>query len=715
MSEGRRKTTVLLQMEAVECGAASLGIILAYFGKDVPLEDLRLLCGVSRDGSKASNIVRVARQLGLKTQAFKRSADEIGDLPTPAILFWRFNHFLVLEGVSEKKVYLNDPASGHRIVSRETFVQSYSGIILTFSPVAEFVKTGKRPSVLKQLYRFLWIDKGTGLFLVAFFLFLAVSAIVAPALLWLLIDRVLVYGYSHWALVLAGGFLVTFGVLLGIQLLCDWLLVRLGMKSAVLNSCRFVWQMFALPFSFFNQRSVGEVISRVPYNNDVSDYLLRDLLQLCLLSLSAFVYAVVMVCYHPLLAFLGIVLGGVQLLILGMVDERRQTLSQRLLIEHGNLEGFSSLGLQSIDTIKATGVEHYYFSRWSGFLTKTLNTQQRVETAILLLQSVPEFLSGVNFAVLLTVGSIFVVSGTLSMGMLVAFLVLLGLFLTPLQRLARMGPDFQKVKAYMTRLNDVLMYHQGQVASESPAEEKRSVGRLKGHLQILSVSFGYSRLETPLLKQFDLKLSPGSRVALVGPTGSGKSTVVKLLAGLFEIWEGKILLDDRPYSSYPKEVLGGSLAFVNQTIFLFEGSIKDNLTLWDESISQEAIVQAAKDACIHDDILALPGGYDAVVEEAGQNFSGGQRQRLEIARALAQDPSVLILDEATSALDAETEYRIDQNLRKRGCTCLIIAHRLSTIRDADEIIVLKSGQIVERGSHRQLMKQKGLYHGLIET
>lgn len=711
----RVRSPTVLQMEAVECGAAALGIVLAHHGRWVSLEELRLACGVSRDGSKASNMIKAARTYKLIAKGMKTEPRALKRFRPPMILHWNFNHFLVLDGFHKGKVYLNDPASGPLVVSEEELDQSFTGVVLTFEPGDGFETSGNKPTFWPALGRRLTGTRLALAFVILASFALVIPQLVAPVFSKVFVDNVLLQGNEQWLPSLLGGMGAT-AVMLG---LLTWIqqsyLLRLETRIALAGSSRFLWHVLRLPVEFFNQRFAGDVSSRVAINNRVAQLLSRDLATHFLGAVMILFYLALMFWYDPLLMAIGMLVAGLNIAALHLVSRKRVDSSRRLLQEQGKLQGTAIGGLQMIETLKATGGEADLFARWSGYQAKVVNIRQQLERYTQLLDAVPPLLASLNTAVILGVGSLRVMSGRLSLGELVAFQVLMASFLAPVSRLVSLGGKVQTVGGDMSRLDDVLRYPVDQGIEHEQRMPERDV-RLAGRLELRGVTFGYSRLAPPLIEGFDLVLEPGARVALVGTSGSGKSTVARLVTGLYEPWSGEILLDGTPRGEISRPVLSSSLAYVDQSLFLFEGTVRDNLTLWDGTIPLAEVVSAAKDAAIHEVVAARSGGYDSQVEESGRNFSGGQQQRLEIARALASQPSLLVLDEATSALDPATEETIDRNLRRRGCTCLIIAHRLSTIRDADEIVVLEQGRVVQRGRHDQLIRDdEGAYARLIAS
>jgi len=714
----RKRTPTILQMEAVECGATALAIVMAYYKRFVPAEELRLACGVSRDGSKASNVVRTARNYGFNAKGIKREPGTLHDVPLPFIVFWNFNHFLVVEGFGPGRVYLNDPASGRRSVTVEEFDHSFTGVVLALEPGPEFKRGGEPPDILFALR-----SRLVGAHSALTYLFLAGLAMVLPGLVVpvftkVFIDEVLVQHFENWVRPLLLGMVLTMLLMGALSWVKSYYLARFRTVLGVTTASRFFWHVLRLPIVFYAQRSAGEVAGRVAINERVAGLLAGQVAEAVLNVLMVVFYALLMFFYDWVLTLVGVLTAVGNIAFMRYISRRQVEANQKLAIDSGKLIGASMNGLRLIETLKASGLEGDFFAKWSGYQSKVMNGMQSIGATSLWLGTVPPFLTTLNGVLVIGIGGLRVMDGHLSMGMLVAFQALMAGFTGPINQLVGLGSQIQELQGDMNRLDDVLKYKLdpragGELAAPPPEDMPP---KLNGSLELRNVTFGYSPLDPPLLKDFSLTLKPGDRVALVGPSGCGKSTISKLVLGLYEIWEGEILFDGRKRDEIPRDVLVNSLALVDQDITLFSGTVRDNLTLWDDSIAEADVIQAAKDAEIHSIIAARPGSYDSRVGEQGGNFSGGQRQRLEIARALASNPSILVLDEATSALDPVTEQHIDANIRARGATCLIVAHRLSAIRDCDEIIVLNRGQVVQRGTHDELKQDKSnLYARLIQT
>jgi len=710
----------ILQMEAVECGAACLAMILAHYGRYVPLEELRVECGISRDGSKASNILAVARRYGLSARAFRKEPRSLKSMRPPLIVHWNFNHFIVLEGFGKGKVFLNDPGYGRRAMSEEEFDQGFTGVVLAFEKSEGFEKGGRRHTLAAALLPRLAEVKSGLLFVFLAGLALVVPGILIPAFSRIFVDDILLSGRQSWLMPL----LTAMGITVVLRGAFVWIqqhyLLKLETTLALTGASRFFWRVLHLPAEFFAQRFAGDIGSRVTINDTVATLIAGKLVGALTSGVVVVFYLVLMVQYDILLAAISLGAALVSVLVLSVLSRRIQEGNMRLLQERGKMTGFAMSGLQIMENLKAGGRESEFFSRWAGYEARLMNSEREMGEISLFFSALPALLTALTAAIILTVGGFRVLDGYLTLGMLVAFQLLVASFLGPINSLVGFGVELQQIKGDLNRLDDILSYRQdGEapepcVAASPPAELGCCAPKLEGYLSVRDLSFGYNRQAPSLIEGLSLSLAPGSRVALVGSTGSGKSTVARLIAGLYKPWAGEVLFDDVELSRIPRDVLENSLAMVDQDICLFEGTIRENLTLWDSSVPEVDLLTAGRDACIHEDITSRAGGYDHRLEEGGRNFSGGQRQRLEIARALARNPRILILDEATSALDPKMEQLIDENIRRRGCTTLIVAHRLSTIRDCDEIIVLKQGKVVERGTHAGLAAMGGLYSTLIQ-
>lgn len=712
----RERTPSVIQMEAVECGAACLTMILAYYGRWEPLDKVRRDCGVSRDGSKASYLVKAAKGYGLYAEGLRVTPQSVKTLRFPLIAFWNLNHFVVVEGFNSKRWYLNDPAEGPRTVTYEEFDRSLSGVALTFDKGPSFKEGGHKPSLINSLKRRA-TGMGTALtYAILTGLLLTFIGLVIPSFAKIYVDHYLMAREEDWLKALLWVMLLTIFLNMAVTWLQQNILLKLNFKLALNSSSTFFGHLLRLPVDFFLQRYSGEIQSRVALNDRVASLLSGQLSVTMLHCLTSVFFVAVMASYSVFLTAIGAIGAILNLMALGAVSRRRKDLNKRLLQEKGKLIGVTMSGIYMIETLKSAGREEDFFSRWSGYQAKATTSSQELGLWSAILDRVPPFLSSLNGIAVLGFGGILVMQGFLTVGDIIAFQSLLSGFTRPINSLVELGSQLQEMEGDLGRLDDVLANPLDEELAKAEAVKLApdTAAKLNGKIELKNVSFAYGRFDKSFIDQFSITINPGSRIALVGASGSGKSTLGNLVAGLYSPTSGEIRFDGKLRSEIPRLVMANSLAKVDQDVFLFEGSIRDNIALWNESVTDTAITQAAKDACIHDVISARPLGYEDMILEAGRNFSGGQRQRLEIARALALDPSILILDEATSALDPLTEKIIDDNLRRRGCSCLIIAHRLSTIRDSDEIVVLKGGQVIERGVHEELVALNGYYAELVK-
>ncbi|NMB93953.1 MAG: NHLP family bacteriocin export ABC transporter peptidase/permease/ATPase subunit [Flexilinea flocculi] len=707
------KVPLVMQMEALECGAACLTMILAYFNKWVPLEQVRIDCGISRNGSKAINIVKAARRYGLTASGYRYSVEKLMSIPMPVIIHWNFNHFVVLKGFTKTKAIINDPAKGMIEVPLEEFNRSFTGICLRFEKSESFVPGGSPKSVLSFLTKRLSNAFIPLLFISLTGILTAIIGILNPIASRIFLDHILTAGHPDWLFPLL--LILTIAVVIQIIVLTikTTFMEKLKGKLAISSNAMFMWHVLHLPMDFFSQRLAGDIAARQQSNDQIAEITITDLSAVLINFGLMIFYFVFMLKYNLSLTVIGLTAVFFNLLMADYISKKRMNLTRVLMRDSGKLTAATVSGIDMIETIKASGAENGFFERWAGYQASVIALSGKTVKINQFLGSIPLFLQEICNLLILSVGILLIIQKDFSVGALLAFQGLTGSFMNPVNSLISTGQSIQEMRTAMERIDDVMDYKSDteyhHVSGAEPLQ------KLSGKLELKNVTFGYSKLEEPIIRDFNMSLHPGSKVAVIGLSGSGKSTLSKVISGLYRPWSGEILYDGLTRDQINREVFTGSVAVVDQDIVLFEDTVADNIKLWDSAIEDFEMILAARDAGIHDDIIQREGGYNHRLLEDGKNFSGGQRQRLEIARVLSQDPTILILDEATSALDSKTESEVIKSIEDRGITCIIIAHRLSTIRDCDEIIVLDHGMIAERGTHEALYSAGGLYQKLIST
>ena len=715
MTKGVARVPVVMQLEALECGAASLTMIMAYYGKWVPLEQVRAECGVSRDGANAKNIALAAQRYGFKVEGYRRSPATIREKGTfPCIIHWNFCHFVVLDGFRGNYACINDPARGVVKVPMEDFDKAFTGVTINIVPGEDFQPSGHRKSTLEFARKRLTGAKAAVAFVVVTSIISYVFTMINPVMSRVFLDRILSGAGNEWL----GGFLLIMGGLAVLQLAAAWgqtvYSLKINGKMAIIGSSTYMWKVLRMPMEFFSQRMAGDIQQRQQQNETVAGTVINTLAPLVLNTIMMIFYLVIMIRYSFLLSLVGILTILLNLCLSRVISEKRMNLTRIQMRDSGRLMGTTAAGIEMIETIKGSGSENGFFRKWAGYQA-SVNTQtvkfSRVQQ---FLGSVPGLLTRLSGYAVLLLGVWLCMEGKFTLGGIMAFQGFLNSFTTPAMTLIEAGQTMQEMRTNMERIDDVMEYpSDANAVDDDLTAETQPLRKLRGGLELKNITFGYSRLAPPLVRNFSMQLKPGSSVAFVGASGCGKSTLSKLISGLYNPWEGEILFDGKPRKEIPRSVMTGSVAVVDQDIILFEDTIANNIKMWDDSIQDFEMVLAARDAQLHEDIMKREGGYEYKLTSGGRDLSGGQRQRMEIARVLAQDPAIIILDEATSALDAKTEFDVVNAIRERGITCIVIAHRLSTIRDCDEIIVLKQGEVVERGTHDELMAKGGAYTDLV--
>ena len=714
--KGRAKVPVVMQLEALECGAACLAMILAYYRKWVPLEQVRIDCGVSRDGSNAKNILMAARNYGMNAGGYKMEPEALREKGTfPCVVHWNFNHFVVCCGFKGKYAYLNDPARGSVKVTMDEFDEAFTGICLMITPSENFVPGGKKKSTLDFAARRLRGAGAAVAFVVLTTLITYLFGIINPGFTRFFMDRLLT-GENRDLLMPFIALMTAVGLIQIIVSAAQYIYsLKINGKMSVIGNSTFIWKTLKLPMEFYSQRMAGDIQLRQGTNAEIATVLVDTLTPLVLNVVMMIVYLVFMLRYSVLLTLVGISTVAVNALAAKIISDQRINVTRVQMRDEGKLASATVSGIQMAETIKASGAEYGFFAKWAGYQASVSAQEVRAAKIDAYYGVIPAFFSVIADNVVLVIGIFLTMQGKFSLGSILLFQGFMSSFMEPASTIISAGQTIQEMRTEMERVEDVMQYPDDEFYKDDPLDPNEDYEKLKGNVELKNVTFGYSRLGDPLIENFSMSMKTGSRVAFVGASGCGKSTLSKLISGMYKPWSGEILFDGKPIQDIDRTLFRASLAVVDQDIILFADSISNNIKMWDDSIEDFEVIMAARDAQIHDDIIQRKGGYHGNLTEGGKDLSGGQRQRLEIARVLAQDPTIIIMDEATSALDAKTEYELVNAVKERGITCIVIAHRLSTIRDCDEIIVMDHGEVIERGRHEELYAKGGYYTELISN
>lgn len=705
-----KKIPLVRQLSATDCGAAALSMVLRYHGREIPLNEIRQSLGVGRNGTTAAALLRAGRLYGLRGRGVRAEIDDLSSLPPGTILFWEFAHYVVMDRVADTYVKIVDPAAGRRRVPIAKFRRAFTGVALIFEPTEEFKPGSAKPERAWALLKEILDRRGLLLRILSISGLIQILSAAMPLLTGVLIDRVVPNRDYSLLVILAAGYVVfqVFGTLA--TFIRAHLLLYLQTQVEASFTLRFLDHLIDLPYSFFQQRTSGDLMMRLGSNASIKEILTSTTLSTLMDGFMVSLYLVLLMLVNvPLTLVIMAVAAGRILFVVVMRHKQRELLAENLEITARSQTHQVEM-LSGMETLKAMGLEHRAAENWANLFVDGLNVsvqRGRLDAVFNTLQNV---LSTASTLAVMFYGTFLVLRGTFTLGTMVAFSALAAGFFGPLTNLISAGVQFQMLESYLERINDVI-----NTAPEQRAGSAALAGPLKGAIALDHVSFRYAKSDPLTLEDVSLAVTPGSRVALVGRTGSGKSTLARLMAGLYEPSSGRILFDDRDLQTLDLRSVRSQLGMVTQETQLFGGSVRQNIALAEPQMGLDRVIQAAKLACIHDDIVAMPMGYETILADRGLSLSGGQRQRLALARALACRPAILVLDEATSHLDAVTEELVNHNLKSLNCTRVVIAHRMNTIRDANLIVLVEGGSIVSQGSHELLLRTCPQYAELLGT